>query len=105
MRKIYILFFIAFAIAVKAQTVDPSLESWTTKTNQIHVQGTANISGMSVDYEIDDPQFTYNDLTHWSSLNQLTKTESVVYPATNDPDVELVTQSTDAKLMELFLQD
>ncbi|MCB9227372.1 MAG: T9SS type A sorting domain-containing protein [Chitinophagales bacterium] len=96
MRKIYILFFIAFAIAVKAQTVDPSLESWTTKTNQIHVQGTANISGMSVDYEIDDPQFTYNDLTHWSSLNQLTKTESVVYPATNDPDVELVTQSTDA---------
>lgn len=96
MNKVFTLFFIASAIILKAQTVDPSLESWTTKTNQIHIQGSANIGGVPVDYEIDDPQFNYNDLTHWSSLNQLTKTESIVYPATNDPNVELVTQSTDA---------
>lgn len=96
MKKIYTLLFIALAVVVDAQTLDPSLESWTTKTNQIQVQGSANIGGVPISYEIDDPQFSYNDLTHWSSLNQLTKTESIVYPATNDPNVELVTQSTDA---------
>lgn len=97
MKKIYILFIIGlFGLQIKAQVLNAGLESWTTKTNQIHIQGQANIGGFPVTYEIDDPPFTYNDLVDWSSLNQLTKTESIVYPSNNDPNVELVTQSTDA---------
>lgn len=82
--------------AIQAQSLNPSFENWTILQNQITVNGTATFQGITADYEIDDPQFNYNEIVNWSSLNQLTGTESIVYPATNDPLVELVTESSDA---------
>ena len=82
--------------AIQAQSLNPSFENWTIKQNQITVNGTATVQGFTADYEIDDPQFSYNEIVNWSSLNQLTGTESIYYPGTTNTLVELVTESSDA---------
>lgn len=92
----FLIMILAPILAVQAQSLNPSFENWTIQQNQITVNGTATFQGFTADYEIDDPQFNYNEIVNWSSLNQLTGTESIVYPATNDPLVELVTESLDA---------
>lgn len=97
MKKNYlILIFSLMLTPIFGQVLNPSFENWTTKQNTIFVSGTGVIQGLTVDYEIDDPQFTYNEVVSWSSLNQLTGTESIEYPLTGSPLVELVTESTDA---------
>lgn len=94
MKQIYLFLSFFISVSIFAQTNNKSFENWTTQQNQIYVSGTANFQGITADYEIDDPQFTYNEIVDWSSLNQLTGTESISYPGTGNTNVELVTEST-----------
>ena len=91
----FILFLVFLGLQANAQSLNPSFENWTTLQNTIFVSGTATIQGFTADYEIDDPQFTYNEIVNWSSLNQLTGTASLTYPAGSSL-VELVSESSDA---------
>jgi len=96
MKLKYLLSLLVLPIlAIQAQSLNPSFENWTIRQNQITVNGTATIQGITADYEIDDPQFSYNEIVNWSSLNQLTGTESIYYPGTSNTLVELVTESSD----------
>jgi hypothetical protein len=97
MKSHYLLaLFLLPILTIQAQSLNPSFENWTILQNQITLNGTATIQGITADYEIDDPQFNYNEIVNWSSLNQLTGSESITYPSTGITLVELVTESSDA---------
>ena len=97
MKKNYLFILSIFSyLGLSAQVLNPSFENWTTKQNQINVTGTATFQGITGNYEIDDPQFTYNEPVDWSSLNQISKTESFKNPSTNSSNVELIEENTDA---------
>ncbi len=97
MKSHYLLaLFLLPILTIHAQSLNPSFENWTILQNQITLNGTATIQGITADYEIDDPQFNYNEIVNWSSLNQLTGSESITYPSTGITLVELVTESSDA---------
>lgn len=96
MKSIYILgLFILSASMLNAQTINPGFENWTIQQNTINVAGQATVQGFTVDYELINSQFDYNEAVSWSSLNQLTGTDSIVYPGTGNSLVELVTESSD----------
>jgi hypothetical protein len=96
MKLNYFLLLISMPVlALQAQSLNPSFENWGVVQNQITINGTATIQGITADYEIDDPQFSYSEIINWSSLNQLTGTASITDPANGSPLLELVTESTD----------
>lgn len=95
MRIFYTVLFTLISLLMIAQTENPSFENWEIKQNQITVSGTANFQGLTADYAIDDPIFNYNEIVRWSSLNQLTGTESITFPGSPNPNVELVSESSD----------
>lgn len=95
MRIFYTVLFTLISLLMIAQTENPSFENWEIKQNQIIVSGTANFQGLTADYSIDDPVFNYNEIVRWSSLNQLTGTESITLPGSPNPNVELVSESSD----------
>ncbi|MFT5621914.1 MAG: hypothetical protein ACI9QR_002255, partial [Flavobacteriaceae bacterium] len=96
MKSIYVLgLFILSASMLNAQTINPGFENWTIQQNTINVAGQATVQGFTVDYELINSQFDYNEAVSWSSLNQLTGTDSIVYPGTGNSLVELVTESSD----------
>ena len=95
MRIFYTVLFTLISLLMIAQTENPSFENWEIKQNQITVSGTANFQGLTADYSIDDPVFNYNEIVRWSSLNQLTGTESITFPGSPNPNVELVSESSD----------
>ena len=95
MRIFYTVLFTLISLLMIAQTENPSFENWEIKQNQITVSGTANFQGLTADYSIDDPVFNYNEIVRWSSLNQLTATESITFPGSPNPNVELVSESSD----------
>lgn len=86
---LFLLAILAFA-GVKAQVLNPGFEDWATKQNQINFSGTFQ----GVPYSVSDPQFTFNDLVDWSSLNQLTPTASVEDLATGSLTYEQVAEET-----------
>jgi len=96
MKKKYltILSFLTY-LGVSAQVLNPSFETWTTKQNQISVNGSTTYSGFPVNYSINDPQFTYNELQNWSSLNQLTPTASVEDVLTASTSYEQIKDTSD----------
>ena len=97
MKSHYLLaLFLLPILTIQAQSLNPSFENWTILQNQITLNGTATIQGITADYEIGDPQFNYNEIVNWSSLNQLTGSESITYPSNGNTLVELVTESSDA---------
>lgn len=96
MKILYTLSLTALSfLAVNGQSLNPGFENWHVLQNTIFVSGTATVQGLTADYEIDDPQFSYNEIVNWSSLNQLTGTESITYPPGGSSMVELVTESAD----------
>lgn len=96
MKTLYTSLFVLIGLFVVAQTENASFENWEIKQNQINVSGTATVQGFTVDYELINPPFSYNEIERWSSLNQLTGTDSITDPSTGSSLVELVTESTDA---------
>lgn len=96
MKKSYLLFFTIISyMGLQAQVLNPSFENWTTKQNEIEVNGSTSFNGFPVTYSIDDPQFTYNEIVDWSSLNQLTPTASVEDLLTNSTTYEQIRDTTD----------
>ncbi len=93
--SIFSILYFCLAEQVYGQVLNNSFENWITKTNQISVSGTATIQGITGTYSIMDPPFSYNEIEDWSSLNQLTGTESITNPTTGSTMVELVNQSSD----------
>lgn len=91
------LLFILISTLVNAQTLNQSFENWQVDTNQIAVSGEITFFDTQAQYEIDDPEFSYPSPSSWSSVSQITGTESMTFDGTNNSDVILVNQSSDAQ--------
>lgn len=89
--------FCLFAYYLMAQTMNPSFEVWVTDSNTINVNGSINLGPLSGSYEIDDPKFYYERPDGWSTVNQLSGSESMKYAGTQNSNVLLVVESSDAQ--------
>lgn len=94
MKKFNLIFVLTtFSTFLSAQTINASFEVWVVDSNEINVSGDLGFGT----YEIDDSKFFYERPDGWSTVNQLSGSESMKYAGTQNSDVFLVVESSDAQ--------